>query len=73
MTMLDEVGGRNSLYSVVLTMSKGEQKKKGAVKFFGLTFSNAELDSKLSEQANIFNDDMLQPYLSEGAPTATAV
>jgi len=73
MTFVESVGGKWNLYQNVISITKGEQKKKGAVKFFGLTFKQGELPTELSDEANTFNDDMLQPYLKGKTAEPVAV
>lgn len=73
MTVLDNAGGKYALYNSVLTVGKGEQKKKGSVKYFGLSVTEGSLANDLADRANEFNDDMLQPYLADSVTQEVTV
>ena len=55
--------GIGKIYSYLITTSKGDQQKKGSVKFFTPTFSVVEADEDLCNKADAFTDEKLTPYL----------
>lgn len=55
----------SGVYSSVITASKGEQQKKGAVKYFTPTFSVAPVSVEVAEVADEFCRDKLIPYLNQ--------
>ncbi len=66
---LDQSGGKFGLYKSVVKATKGEQQKKGRSEFYTLSFSTDKLPTELNDKANEFNDDELQPYLTQGQQT----
>jgi hypothetical protein len=57
--------GRTNIYSYIITGQKGEQQKKGAVKFYAPTFTFVEADEELANQADDFANDKLEPYINQ--------
>lgn len=70
---LNESGGKFSLYKSVVKAVKGEFKTEGQSEFYTLKFSTDKLPMELDVQANEFNDDFLQPYLTQGQTAPEAV
>jgi hypothetical protein len=70
MSFMDEIGGKWAMYQSVVTATKGDQRKKGKTIYYAVNFSTSDLPEEVAEQANTFNDDKLQPYLTAGDPVA---
>jgi len=70
MDFVESVGGKWNIYKSLITVTKGEERKKGRVTFHGVAFETGELPVDVNDAANAFNDDVLQPYLSVVVATA---
>jgi hypothetical protein len=57
--------GRTNVYKYIVTGLKGEQQKKGSVKFHSPVFSFVEADDGLCSQADEFTTNELEPYISQ--------
>lgn len=55
--------GLKNIYKYLITASKGDQQKKGAVKYYTPVFSVADADEDLCQRADDFTDQLLAPYL----------
>ena len=58
------------IYEGKLTITRGEEQKKGRVKFFVTEFALDEADPDIAKQASLFDETQLQPYFNgeERAP-----
>jgi len=57
--------GRTNVYKYIVTGHKGDQQKKGAVKFYNPVFTFVEADEELCSQADDFTTSELEPYISQ--------
>lgn len=60
-----EATGLGNVYNSVVRSSKGDQQKKGAVKYFTPTFTASTLDAEVAAQADEFCREKLIPYLNQ--------
>lgn len=60
-----EATGLGNVYNSVVTSSKGDQQKKGAVKYFTPTFTAGALDTEVAAVADEFCREKLIPYLNQ--------
>ena len=60
-----ETTGLANVYNSVIAASKGEQQKKGAVKYFTPTFATANLPASVEDLADEFCREKLAPYLDQ--------
>lgn len=51
------------LYKGLLTITRGEEQKKGKVRFFVTDFKLGDIDPELHTKAQLFDVEYLQPYL----------
>lgn len=70
---LDQSGGKYALYRSMVKAVRGEHQKKGRSEFYSVAFSVESLPMDLDVKANEFNDDFLQPYLTQGQTAPEAV
>lgn len=59
------------VYSSLVTTKRGEQQKKGAVKYYTPVFTMDKLSDELNEMANTFESTVLKPFLSDEKPVVT--
>lgn len=57
--------GRTNIYQYIVTATKGEQQKKGAVKFYTPVFTFVKADDDLCSQADEFTAQKLDPYINQ--------
>ncbi len=60
-----ESTGLGNIYNSSVSASKGEQQKKGAVKYFTPTFTAGALDPEVATTADEFCREKLIPYLNQ--------
>lgn len=60
-----ETNGLGSIYNSTISATRGEQQKKGAVKYFTPTFTSGSLDSDVAVIADEFCKNQLIPYLNQ--------
>lgn len=60
-----ETNGIGAIYGGTVSATKGEQQKKGAVKYFTPVFTISALDSEVAASADEFCRESLIPYLNQ--------
>lgn len=60
-----ETNSLGNIYSATVTASRGDQQKKGAVKYFTPSFVLTALDGAVAADADAFCREQLNPYLDQ--------